>query len=120
LLRLDGAARAFVPGAYHAGAPVAVGAGGLSTPRDAVDFGADGRTVLVTRGGVVIHLDPRRLELEGPGRLMAAGRLRVRTAASNRSAATVRFGPGPFKVSLSPAAGGMSIDSVLQGGFDAT
>jgi hypothetical protein len=116
---LDGAGRAFVPGAYHAGASVAVGAGGLGAPRDGVDFGADERTVLTSRGGVVCHLGPQRLELQGPGRITVSGRLQVQTPTSRRTVGTLSFGPGPFKVTLSPAGGGLTIDSVLQGTFTA-
>jgi hypothetical protein len=117
---LDGGSRTFVPGTYHAGASVAVGSGGLGTPRDGVDFGADERTVLTSRGGVVCHLAPQRLELKGPGRITVSGRLQVQTPTGRRSAGTLSFGPGPFTVTLSPTGGGVTIDSVLQGTFTAT
>jgi hypothetical protein len=116
---LDGATRTFLPGTYHAGAPVAVGSGGIAAPRDAVDFTADSQTVLTSRGGVVVHLTPRPVELTGPGRISVSGRLRVQTSKGHRTAAAVTFGPGPFKVTLAPGSSGPTMSSVLQGTFTA-
>ncbi|HEX2193167.1 MAG TPA: hypothetical protein VHH09_08230 [Acidimicrobiales bacterium] len=113
--RLDGAARTFVPGAYRAGAPVAVGSAGLAAPREAVDFQAGPDTVFSSHGGVVARLDRRPVQLEGPGKISVSGRLEVRTAKGVRAATTVNFGPGPFTATLSPTASGYTIESVLQG-----
>ncbi len=118
--KIDGAARTFVPGAYRAGAPVAVGSAGLAAPRESVDFQAGPDTVLSSHGGVIVHFDRRRVDLKGPGKVSVSGRLRVQTAKSSKAATTVTFGPGPFTVTLSPTAGGYTIDSVLQGAFKAT
>lgn len=118
--KLDGAARTFVAGAYRAGAPVAVGNAGLAAPRESVDFQAGPDTVLSSHGGVIVHFDRRRLDLKGPGKVSVSGRLRVQTAKSSKAAARVTFGPGPFTITLSPTAGGYTIDSVLQGSFTAT
>ncbi|MFN2609106.1 MAG: hypothetical protein ABR511_14635 [Acidimicrobiales bacterium] len=117
---LDGVARGFLPGTYRAGAPVAVGSGGIAAPRDSVDFTADDKTVITTRGGVVVHLDPRPLVVSGPGKVAVSGRLRVETPAAAKAAATVTFGPGAFKVTLTPGGSGARMDSVLQGPFTAT
>ena len=119
-LGLDGAARPFRPGTYRAAASVAVGSAGIAASRDGVDFTADARTVLTTRGGVVIRRDPRRVELEGPGKVTVAGRLQVQTPDSKRPAVNVTFGPGPFKVTLVPLGDRVSIDGVLQGQVTAT
>jgi hypothetical protein len=118
--KLDGAARTILPGTYRAGAPVAVGSVGLGAPREAVDFQAGETSVVEAQGGVVVRLDRRRLELQGPGKVTIAGRLQVRTDKSTKPAATVTFGPGPFTVTLEPTAGGWTIDSVLQGTYTAT
>src|SRR5437764_1282587 len=65
---LAGAARAFIPGKYHVGSPIAIGSGGLATPHDeGTDFTADDHTVLTTTPGVVLHLDSPTLLLDGPG-----------------------------------------------------
>jgi hypothetical protein len=113
---LAGAPRAFRPGRYHVGSPVAVGSGGLATPHDnGVDFTADERTALVATPGVVIHLDPKPVTLQGPGKLVAAGRFVVRTSGGPRQAASITFGPGPFRVTFTPNAANLTIDATLQG-----
>ena len=118
--RLDGAVRTFLPGAYRAAAPVAVGSAGLAAPREAADFQAGSDTVLTSHGGVVVRLDRRPVQLQGPGKIAVSGRLEVRTAKGAKEAATVNFGPGPFTVTLSPTPRGYTIDSVLQGPVTAT
>jgi hypothetical protein len=117
-LSLDGAARPFRPGNYRANASVAVGTGGIAAPRDGVDFTADAQTTLTTRG-VVVRRDPTRAELEGPGKLSIAGRLQVQTPEGKRPAATVTFGPGPFRITLQPRGDRVTIESLLQGQFTA-
>ena len=118
---IDGGAKALLPGKYRAGAPVAVGASGLGTPRDAVDFTADARTTLTATGGVVIKLPPQQVEITGPGKVVVGGQLRVRSSpAPARDARSVEFGPGPFTVTLAPAAGRLEVNAVLQGTVKAT
>ncbi len=113
---LDGGVRTFVPGDYEAGASVAVGTGGIATPRESVDFHADERTVLTSRGGVTVHVDPQALELAGPGKISVSGSLKVQTPDSTRQSSAVTFGPGPFKITLAPGGGtGVRINAVLQG-----
>ena len=116
--RLDGAIRTFVPGSYRAGAPVAVGSAGLAAPRESVEFQASPDTVLSSHGGVVVRLDRRPVELQGPGKVAVSGRLQVQNAKGTKAATTVNFGPGAFTVTLSPTASGYTIDSVLQGPVD--
>ena len=112
---LDGAARPLKPGKYRAGAPVAVGLGGLATPRDSVDFTADSQSVISARLGVVIKLPPANLELTGPGKVTTNGQLQVRDAKTTKPAASVQLGDGPYKITLTPAAGRFQLDAVLQG-----
>jgi hypothetical protein len=112
---LDGAARNFVPGSYRAEAPVAVGSLGIATPRDSVAFVADERTVITTRGGVVVHVAPERVQVEGPGNVKITGQLKVETPDAKRAAASVSFNAGPFTATLTPAGNGVRVESVLQG-----
>jgi hypothetical protein len=112
---VDGAARPLKPGKYRAGAPVAVGLGGLATPRDSVDFIADSQSVVTSRGGVVVKVPPSKLDLTGPGKLTINGQLQVRDSKATKPATGVQFGEGPYKVTLTPAAGRFDLDAVLQG-----
>ncbi len=107
--------RRLLPGEYDAGAPVAVGTTGLATPRDAVSFTADDRTVLNTTGGVVINLDSRRLEVTGPGRVSARGKLTVTDAAGTHSATSIDFATGPYQVIVVPQGSKFVLDATLQG-----
>lgn len=113
--KVDGSARSLRPGRYRAGAPVAVGVGGLATPRDAVDFTADAMTLVQSTGGVVIKVPPGPLDLAGPGKVTAAGQLQVRDSRTTKPATSVGFGEGPYKVTITTAGGRLSIDAVLQG-----
>ena len=113
--RVDGAARSLTPGRYRAGAPVAVGVGGLATPRDAVDFTADAMTQVQAAGGVVVKLPPGRLEVTGPGKVTATGQLLVQDLRTRLPAQSVQFGEGPYKVALTPSGGRFQLDAVLQG-----
>lgn len=111
---VDGAS-ALKPGTYRVGASVAVGVGGLATPRDAVSFTADARTVLSVRDGVVIKVAPARLELTGPGKVTATGQLQVRDQTTLTPAAGFQFGEGSYTVIVNPVAGRLELDAVLQG-----
>jgi hypothetical protein len=117
---VDGAVRALKPGKYRAGAPVAVGVGGLATPRDAVDFTADAQTVISSRGGVVVKVPPGKLDLTGPGKVSASGQLQVRDPKTTKPAASFQFGEGPYKITLTPASGRYDLDAVLQGPLTST
>ena len=112
---VDGMPRALKPGKYHAGAPVAVGVGGIAAPRDAVDFTADAQTVIASRGNVVVKMPPGPLELTGPGKVTASGQLSVRNPSTTKAAASITFGEGPYKVTVTPSAGKVELDAVLQG-----
>jgi hypothetical protein len=112
---LDGALRAVIPGHYHLGAPVGVGASGLATPMDSVSFDAGASATLETSGGANIHFGPSPLHLEGPGRLTLKGQFALRTPDKTLSVAMVDFGPGDYQVDLTPASGGYHISAILQG-----
>jgi hypothetical protein len=112
---VDGGARSLKPGAYRAGASVAVGLGGLATPRDAVAFTADAQTVITAHGGVVIKVGPAPIELKGPGTVTATGQLQIRDQTSRKPAAGFKFGEGPYTVTVNPVAGHLEIDAILQG-----
>ena len=112
---LDGAARQFMPGTYSLGTAVAVGSGGLATPREGVQFTADAQTVLSSRGNVVVKLQPQKVVLTGPGKLGMNGRLKVQYPDRSRDVRSLNFGDGPFEVTLEPASGGLRVDAVLQG-----
>ena len=117
---VDGSARALKPGAYRVGAPVAVGVGGLATPRDAVAFTADARTVVSARGGVVVKLAPAPIEVNGPGKVVASGQLRVRDQATLTPAGGIQFAEGPYTVRITPVNGRLELDAVLQGALTRT
>jgi hypothetical protein len=112
--------RRLLPGNYFAGAPVAVGATGLGAPRDSVSFAADERTVLNTTAGVVVTLAPRRLEVNGPGRVSAKGRLTVTDAAGTHTATSIDFAAGPYRVVVVPQGSKLVLDATLQGKLTAT
>ena len=112
---VDGNSRALSPGKYRAGAPVAVGVGGLATARDSVEFTVDSRTVITSRGGVVIKVPPARLELTGPGKVSATGQFQVRDPSTTKPAAGFQFGEGPYTITLNPVNGRFELDAVLQG-----
>jgi len=91
--RVDGAVRTLAPGKYRAGASVAVGVGGLATPRDAVDFTADAMTMVLATGGVVVKVPPATVELTGPGKVTAAGQLQVRDPQASKAATSAKCSP---------------------------
>jgi hypothetical protein len=111
---VDGA-RALKPGTYRVGASVAVGVGGLATPRDAVSFTADARTILNASNGVVVKVPAARIEITGPGKVTATGNLQVRDQTTRTPAAGFEFGEGPYTVILNPVDGRLELDAVLQG-----
>ena len=110
---LDGTPRPLLAGNYRLAAPVAVGTGGLATPRDGVAFTADRETMLTASGR--IRTGARPLRLSGPGSVSAMGQFTVRTNEGEHPATTVVFGPGPFDVAASPVAGGWTVTATLQG-----
>jgi hypothetical protein len=113
---LDGPVRQLVAGTFTTHFTVGVGTGGLPTPHDEpVTFTADDRSSLVTRAGVVVHQPPAAIKITGPGSLQLAGAMVLRTAAGTRSAKSLKFGPGPFVLELTPGAGGYDVSGTLQG-----
>ncbi len=112
--------RKLLPGSYFAGAPVAVGITGLGVPRDSVSFTADDRTVLNTTAGVAVILDPQRLEVTGPGRVSARGRLTITDTSGTRTASAIDFAAGPYRVLVTPQGAKIVLDATLQGPLTAT
>lgn len=113
---LDGAGRELLPGTYMLGSSVAVGAGGIATPMDSVTFTAVSNSLLSTRGDARIVLKPMRLRLEGnQGTLDISGRLTVATATGQRRVTHAVFGPGSYRITLTPDARGWRIDADLDG-----
>lgn len=112
---LDGQVRTFSAGTYSLGTTVAVGSGGLAAPRDGVSFTADSQTVMTTRNNVVLKLDPAKINLLGPGKITMNGAFKVQFPDRTVDAKTVNFGEGPYRVTLDPGNGKLSIDAILQG-----
>jgi hypothetical protein len=112
---LDGAPRAILPGHYFLGAPVAVGSRGLATPRDSISFDAGAKATITTSGHAVVHLPVAAVHIDGPGRVTLQGDFEVRTSAGSRRATRIEFGPGSYAIDVSPAPGGLVINATLQG-----
>lgn len=112
---LDGAERILAPGTYHAAAPVAVGQAGLARPQDSADFTAGSSSVVVTSGGATVHRDPRALHLVGPGALVLNGTLQVRTSSGTATVHRIVLARGSFDLTLTPGAGGLSVQAAIRG-----
>lgn len=98
LWTIDGL-RILTPGTYRLDTPVAVGAGGLARPRDAVELTADEETTIDATGvGAVATSLP--VHLEGPGSFRADGDFRIRTRDGTTSATHLEFGRGSFLVDV--------------------
>ena len=107
---------AFKPGRYRFGSSVAVAAAGVATPEDnGVTFDADDHTVLTATEGVLVHFDSPALKVDGPGTLRMTGTFTLKTASGTKPATTLTMASGPFKVTLTPAAGGVAVTATLQG-----
>ncbi len=112
---LDGPSRTFLPGTYRLSGSVAVGSSGFGTPRDAVDFEAQSRTLLSARGGTIVKLPPRQIEFDGPGTISVTGDLRVRTPNGEKRAGQAELRDGPFRVTLVPSGNRLRVEAILQG-----
>lgn len=117
-LTLGGAVHRLTPGTYQLDTPVAVGAAGFGSARDAVAFTADDRSLLDANGDAAVVLDPdggpRRFL--GPGTVRLEGTLEVTDASGTRPATLVEAGAGAFEVTLTPAAdGSWTVTVVLEG-----
>jgi hypothetical protein len=116
---LDGHPNVFGLGHFSIAGPVAVGAKGLATPRDGLAFTANAspQTVLLTNGGVTTLVPlTGPVELHGPGQAELEGRLTSRTTAGARTATRLLFPAGPFEVTLTASAGGVTINALFQPG----
>jgi hypothetical protein len=106
----------FKPGRYRFGSSVAVGSAGLATSEDSgVSFDADDHTVLTASEGVVIHFDSPALQVDDPGTLRMTGTFTLKTASGTTTATTIAMASGPFKVTLTPGPGGVTVTATLQG-----
>jgi len=115
---LDESARTLTTGNYRLGATVAVGSTGLASPQDGVTVAVSGTAALSTKGGVRAVIARARTTLSGPGRLVLEGDLTLRTRAGTTPTGLVRFGPGPFELTLEPRpeGGGYTVSrALLQG-----
>lgn len=112
---LDGAPRTFEAGTYSLGTSVAVGSAGIATPQDGVKFTADDQTALTSKNNVVVHVDPQKTDLLGPGKVMVTGNLMVQYPDKTTSAHSVALDDGPYRVTVEPGGGGVKIDAILQG-----
>lgn len=117
---LDGAPRSFVAGTYSIGTSVAVGTTGVATPQDRVSFTADAQTVLISKGGPTVRIDLQKIDLLGPGKLKASGKLKVQFPDRSVNATAISFGEGPYRITVDPGAGGLEFDAILQGQVDAS
>jgi hypothetical protein len=115
---LDGFARVLTKGTYAFGATVAVGTSGLATPQDGVTMAVPAMGSLATKGVVTVAVPPGQPALGGPGSLLLEGDLTLRTASGTTRGGSLRFGPGPFELTLLPRpdGGGFTISKgLLQG-----
>ena len=113
---LDGAGREVLPGTYTLAAPVAVGAGGIASPQDSVTMTAATNSLLSTRGDARIVLNPKPLRLEGnQGTVDITGKFTVVTEAGRRTVTHAVFGPGSYRITLTPEGRGWRIDADLDG-----
>lgn len=117
---LDGAARTFAAGTYSIGTSVGVGATGIATPQDRVTFTADAQTVLTSKGNPVIKTDVGKVDLLGPGKLRASGKLKVQYPDRSVSSSLVTFGDGPYRVTVDTEGSAVKLDAILQGPVDAS
>jgi hypothetical protein len=103
--------RALLPGRYEVRTPVAVGRGGLASPRDSYAFTAgDDAALDVPSAVVTVPFGP--LHLVGPGHLVLDGTFEVRTREGRRTVTHLEFGPGPLDVDLTADHG---LTATLQG-----
>lgn len=119
----DGDVHGLVPGSYGLQTPVAVGSLGVARPFDAVAFGATVESTVAFRGGASTSMLPRRLEMEGPGRVVLHGMLEVRRPdGATVATASVELPEGPFELTITPRpdGSGYDVDAVLQGAVQVT
>ena len=112
---VDGAARPLTPGSYRLAGTVAVGDKGLAEAREGFAFTADAGTTVSSTGRVVLKRRAGPLELDGPGKVRATGRLRVRSEDGTVDAGSVELGEAPFHLSVKPSAAALEVDGLLQG-----
>ncbi|HEX7277641.1 MAG TPA: hypothetical protein VF244_09740, partial [Acidimicrobiales bacterium] len=62
----------------------------------------------------------QRLEVTGPGRVSARGKLTVTDTSGTRSASAIDFAEGPYRVLVTPQGAKVILDATLQGTLTAT
>ena len=115
---LEGEPRGFVPGSYRCNFTVGVAREGIASVREGVVFTATEATVLqVTRGTAFVRrpAGPVTVEAGEDATALLEGELTVRTSDDERSAGAVQFGPGLYRITLTPVPGGYQVDALLQG-----
>jgi hypothetical protein len=115
---LDGAPRAVTPGNYRANFTVAVGSAGVANVRDNVAFTATTDTALeVKKGTAFVRLPSQTVHLQAtqPTTAVLEGSLNVETAEGTRPEHHITFGPGLYDITITPTAGGYTIEAILQG-----
>ena len=106
---LDGGPRIVLGTTWRTDAPVAVGASGIATPRDGVEFEVGPDTVVISTGGAFVrHPITGPLHIEGPGHFTITGDLVVESAQEEPTEVSrVRMETGPFALDLTPGPGGV-------------
>jgi hypothetical protein len=113
---LDHGQRLLRPGRYVVGTSVAVGRAGLATPRDGAAFDAVPGSGFITNGDARIVLSPQPLGLTGPATIALTGTFAMATSSATTHPRSIRFGPGPMLVAVTPTAGGgFDVAALLQG-----
>jgi hypothetical protein len=112
--QLDGPPRSLT-GHLNLGAPVAMGSGGLATPRPSVAFDAGDRATVQTAGHAQVHLAPAALHVTGPGAVTIRGDLQIQTSTGTRQVKSAVFGRGSYDIDLTPTASGDTIRATMEG-----
>ena len=119
----DNSVNELVEGSYGLETPVAIGAGGLARPQDAVAFEATVESTLVFRGGASTVIAPRELQFEAGGRVLLDGTFQVRRAdGTTVDAVGVELPNGAYRLTATPRPDGTGYDVValLQGEVQVT
>ena len=71
----------------------------------------------VTRGTAFVRrpAGPLTVEAAEDATALLEGELTVRTTDDERNVGAVQFGPGLYRITLTPAPGGYQVDALLQG-----
>jgi hypothetical protein len=114
---LGGGNHALTPGPYQLDTPVAVGQGGIATPRDSVEFDAVDGSLFEARGDASILLGPEApRHFIGPGKALLGGTFEVTDADGTHSATgVVTASAAAFDLTFTPdGSGGWTVDGVVE------